>query len=361
VIGTVGSYTGPQSSDFKGTLAVLKAWVSYTNANGGIKGHPIKLVSADDQTNPALALSAVQSLVQTSHVIALVGEGSEVDSAWSTYIEQAGVPVVGGFASSSTFDSNPDFFTAGTTIVQQTFGETQIAKTAGVTKLGFLYCAEVAACQQAVPLIRADSQKNGLDLVYTASVSASAPNYAAQCLAAKDAGVDGLSIGESAEPALRIAESCYQQGYAPLEVGNADSSAESWLKTPAFSRFVGVSPDVPFVDTSLPATRAFHAAVQKYAPSVLTNDPGLGQDDLNTWAAGELFAAAAMAGNLGDNPTPAQVKAGLYKLQGTTLGGLTPPLTFTAGNANPVACYFEIGIQNGQFTEPNGTKFACPS
>ncbi len=72
-------------------------------------------------------------------------------------------------------------------------------------------------------------------------------------------------------------------------------------------------------------------------------------------------AAAAKAGNLGANPTPSQVKSGLYALSGATLGGLTPPLTFKSGAPNPVHCYFQLGIKNGQFTEPNGTRYSCPT
>jgi branched-chain amino acid transport system substrate-binding protein len=79
------------------------------------------------------------------------------------------------------------------------------------------------------------------------------------------------------------------------------------------------------------------------------------------WAGGMLFAAAAKAANLGDNATAAQVYTGLYALQGDTLGGLAPPLTFHQGQPTSVNCWFYSVINNHQFTSPYGTAPTCAS
>jgi branched-chain amino acid transport system substrate-binding protein len=77
------------------------------------------------------------------------------------------------------------------------------------------------------------------------------------------------------------------------------------------------------------------------------------------WAAGLLFEAAAQAGHLGDNPTPAQVLDGLYALKGETLGGLTAPLTFKKGKATSLPCWFYYQVKDGKFTTPFGEHPTC--
>jgi branched-chain amino acid transport system substrate-binding protein len=64
---------------------------------------------------------------------------------------------------------------------------------------------------------------------------------------------------------------------------------------------------------------------------------------------------------LGNSPTAAGVRAGLYALHGSTLNGLTPPITYTQGlnpNAN-LNCFMVMKIVGGKFTEPQGLKTSC--
>src|SRR5262245_36353309 len=57
VIGNIGSNSGQASSTFAAAKPALEAWASWTNAHGGIDGHQIKVVYADDQNQPSLGLS----------------------------------------------------------------------------------------------------------------------------------------------------------------------------------------------------------------------------------------------------------------------------------------------------------------
>ena len=57
----------------------------------------------------------------------------------------------------------------------------------------------VLAVRQAVPFYQSVAKKFGVDLVYNAAVSGSAPNYLAQCLAAKSAGATGLFVASTSD------------------------------------------------------------------------------------------------------------------------------------------------------------------
>jgi hypothetical protein len=122
--------------------------------------------------------------------------------------------------------------------------------------------------------------------------------------------------------------------------------------------FLDADDQFPFFDTSTPATQAFQAAIKQYAPGLGSQR---GSFAAHVWVSAELFAAAVKAA--GNGPiTPASVKSGLYALPaGTTLGGLSAPLTFTKGASKPnqVTCYFVWGNKDGHPIEPQGLKTSC--
>lgn len=57
--------------------------------------------------------------------------------------------------------------------------------------------------------------------------------------------------------------------------------------------------------------------------------------------------------------SPAKVKAGLYALKGTTLGGLSPKLNFVKGKVTSVPCWFVVQIENKKETTPAGVQPQC--
>ena len=73
----------------------LEAWADWTNANGGINGHQVKLIAMDTGFNPSTALAEVKQLVEQDHIIALVGEQTSFDATFATYLQQKGIPAVG--------------------------------------------------------------------------------------------------------------------------------------------------------------------------------------------------------------------------------------------------------------------------
>ena len=99
-------------------------------------------------------------------------------------------------------------------------------KQAGAKKFGQIYCAEAVQCQEAVPLIKAAGAKIGLDDVFNAQILATAPNYLAQCVAARQNQVQAVFIGDGAPIIAKVGEDCAKQGYTPTYVieGNSVSS-----------------------------------------------------------------------------------------------------------------------------------------
>ena len=96
--------------------------------------------------------------------------------------------------------------------------------------------------------------------------------------------------------------------------------------------------------------------------------PGVASDGATSqaWVAGEMLRSAIESLGAGDaaagDVTTDLVYRGLANLKGTTLDGLTAPLTFSAGQAKAPEnnCYFPVMLtQDKGFVAPNGSKPTC--
>jgi branched-chain amino acid transport system substrate-binding protein len=353
VIGDLCSCTGPEASTISQTTDVVNAWAKSVNAKGGLNGHQVQIVVKDDGYNPATSLADAQSLVQQSHVIAIF-DNSDEDQAWETYIQTAKVPVLGATESDAGY-KNSDFFPPGGTFNYSDGAGAVAASKAHLKKEAILYCVEVAICQESSQEAKVLLPKVGMQLIYSTGISFSAPNYSAQCLAAKQSGADSLAVGDASAIVTKVAQDCATQGFTPTELSADGSVAIAWLTVPAMNGNIDVQGDIPwFVHNSI--TKPMYAALNKYAPGVTTG-PNFGEVVVQSWAAAvELELASA---KLGAHPTSAQVLQGLYALKGTTLRGLSAPITFHKGGTASNPCFFEMGIKNSKFVTLNGGKYFC--
>ena len=70
-IGTID--TKQPGTDFSDGPNMITAYYNCVNANGGINGHPVKLFVEYDQTQPAQIAAAAKKLIQSDHVVGIVG------------------------------------------------------------------------------------------------------------------------------------------------------------------------------------------------------------------------------------------------------------------------------------------------
>ncbi len=360
-IGALGSYTGPQAPSLGAMDDTIKAWASYTNARGGINGHPVQLTVYDDQNDPTKARTFAQKLIEQDHVVAIVGSASLVTDGWAKVAQDAGVPVIGSIDFQPEYATNPDFFATGGQIPALVYGALKAAKTTGVTKVGVLPCAEASACTQFAGLFTAIGKIVGLPVVFNQKITVSQPSYQAVCLAARDNGVDGLATLENDTTVVKVANHCAQQGYRPIQINVAATAGSAWVGETNLEGAVSAHSDaVPSAD-QVPEIKIMNAALDQYAPGVRTGAQ-YNVLDSSAWAGGQLFKLAAENAKLTPTSTPADVITGLYQLKDETLNGLTPPLTYAQGKAAFVTCWFTQQIKNGKFTAlDNGTTQCIPA
>lgn len=361
-IGIICSCTGALASSMSSSPATYQAWADEVNANGGINGHKVEVISKDDALNPGTALTEAHELIDTDHVVALVDSSTE-DASWSSYASQKGVPIVGGDAQSTLQLTDSNLYAAGETIDGFFVTYAYAAKKVGADNIGNLYCAESPSCAQAVTLLKNTAKALNLTVGYVTQISASQPSYTADCLAAKQAGVTGLLVGEAVSTVQVVAQQCSAQGYFPWYIEGDGAISKSFVNAPGLDKnFIGFEQDVPFFLNDTPGTQLMNTSLQKYAPSVVSSS-NYGEENTQMWVSGLLFQEAAKKANAGKNGpiTSAEIISGLHMISNDTLGGMAPPLTFKANQPNPVHCWFYVGIQNNKFTAPNGATPSCPS
>lgn len=94
---------GTDSTDSSQTLSLagaadgFQAWADYTNAHGGILGHPVKIIRCNDQNTPDGDTACARQLIQDPSVLAVAGsESGEISAAGEPLLSAAGLPYVCG-------------------------------------------------------------------------------------------------------------------------------------------------------------------------------------------------------------------------------------------------------------------------
>jgi branched-chain amino acid transport system substrate-binding protein len=215
-IGILGSFTGAAASGFTGLQPGVIARIKVANAAGGINGHQIEWVAADDQSTPAGALAAVNKLVQQDKVTAIV-EVSSVFYGGSKPAIKSGIPVFGtGFdactcwtdqSATNLFDVNGvgDY-----TLVPTTFGT--IAKALGVSKMGGLSYTTSASSTLSVKAWIRSAQKAGLQTGFSQGIAFGSTDIGPVVLGIKNSGTDGFYMSTIPNSAFAVAGGLAEQG-----------------------------------------------------------------------------------------------------------------------------------------------------
>jgi branched-chain amino acid transport system substrate-binding protein len=248
----------------------------------------------------------------------------------------------------------PNAFTTATTFGAVVDEQVLGAKAAGATTLAVAACAEVDSCSQAEPVFAADAKALGLGYTGLVKVSSTAADYTAECIKFVQDGVDFVQISAAGAVGARMWSDCADQGYTGIFGASAGSVAGDLLKVDGIKLAGGLNGFPWWVDDA--PVKAFRDAMEAGGVSA---DEYSSPTATGLYAALELFAKANAG--IGENPTKDDALAGMYTLNGETLDGLLPPVTFTSGERAPNrACFWPYTFEDGTFTNPlGGLEYEC--
>jgi branched-chain amino acid transport system substrate-binding protein len=332
----------------------LQAWAAYQNAHGGLNGHPVRIIVADDQGDPGTALTLVKRMVEKDHIITLAGGFiifgfDQIDQ----YMREKNVPMIAGDGIVPQWYNTPVGFPIASHTPIQIVKGIQSFVDQGSTKIGMLYCLELAAICSYLYDYTAKSPV-GKYIVQNYQVSLVAPSYTSQCLRMKAAGIEVVELLMDTAGASRLIQDCANQGFKPkIMLLGLDA-------TPEMPKLAALKDAVVPGATFSPAAGQGVPAIDNYRKQMAIYGPSIGESGVISfaWAAGVMLALVGK--NLSDNPKSEELFEALWKLKNETLGGLIAPVTYPKNKPAVVApCMFLWGVKDGKFSAPRGPKPIC--
>jgi branched-chain amino acid transport system substrate-binding protein len=354
VFGTFGTGSGVIGRAVQPIITADKAWSADVNARGGLAGHPVKLLFGDDGGDPAAALAIAKRMVEQDKVVAFIGTYLVTTTpAVTPYLEQVGVPMIGGPGGNEIEDHSPMVFNPQIGSDEALGHAIHLAVTSqsDKRKMAILYCREASSCKQQRDRALQFASLYGMTIVYEAQVSIAQPDFTAEVISARNAGAEIVTMLTDEQTIVRVARSAHRQGWSPVVTGTYTANAEV-MQQPDAEGVLGMAATVPY--RSSPAMRPYLDAVARYVP-----DGALGGYGATAWVQDKLIERLS-AGFADRNPTTADYLDALYALKGETIGGLVPPITFNKGpHAHVNMCGFPIKVVNAKLTAPLGENYVC--
>ena len=275
-LGNVGTDSGLIGAIFSGAQQALQAWAAYTNAHGGLNGHPVHLFIEDDGGDPSTNQTEVQQEVTQDHVIAFVGNLVPLTASASvSYLQQQNIPVIGGDSASAQWWQSPMYFPQASYIGGEANQSVRAAVAEGYTKMGVLYCIEDPTCTLGYnELIQQGTRR---------------PTGPIRCIRPRSASPSRISPRSASRPAsrgqviyfagdgdslVRLARDCSAQGYKPLYEADSIGVTAAVQADSLLNGLLSTQSSFPWTDSYTPAQAAYQAAMKTYAPSVA----GVGHD-----------------------------------------------------------------------------------
>ncbi len=367
-IGYISDLTGVASSTFADSTGGVQAVVAEVNAHGGINGHPINLVIKDDASSLAGNLSASQALVQNDHALAII-DYSSFAFAGATYLNKAGIPVVGSAFDGPEWASLSNMFTWATPSESPVLGQLhtwtylgKFLKDLGVSSFGGLGYGISPSSTDSILEANQSAQSQGIKVCYTNnSVPFGAVDFTADVLQIKQANCGSVagSFVEASDLALSTAMVQAGLGKVPQVYFTGYDSATT--ATPADSAGFNndyVSASINFSPPTAAGT-AFLNLLKTYDKSYSGGIPDFGLEGATISTQLVMYGL----GLAGANPTSASFSTALRAVSNWTDNGLLiNPASFTgfgtAAMFPQTQCNYYEQLVNGQW-HPYGGGDIC--
>lgn len=197
VIGHFGSMTGNTATFGISTDEGVRLAMEEINAAGGVLGRKIRVVTADTQSKPEEAVTAVQKLINQDRVVALIGEvASSRSIAAAPVAQRRGIPML------SPASTNPKVTQIGDYIFRSCFIDpfqgaamanfaTQVLK---MKRLAILYDVKNDYSIGLREFFSQTVKKNGGEIVADESYGEGDIDFRAQLTKIKNAAPDGIYV-----------------------------------------------------------------------------------------------------------------------------------------------------------------------
>ncbi|RFC42931.1 MAG: branched-chain amino acid transport system substrate-binding protein [Verrucomicrobia bacterium] len=222
-VGEFASLTGATASFGQSSHKGTQMAIDEINADGGVLGRKIRLVTEDDQSRPGEAATVVRKMISRDHIVALLGEVASSRSLEAAPIcQQAGIPMI------SPASTNPKVTEVGDRIFRVCFIDpfqgtvlSKFALSKNWKRVAILTDVKQDYSVGLSQFFKANISANGGEVVSEQSYSSGDKDFKAQLTAIKGAQPDAiLASGYYTEAGLIALQSRELQIAAPLLGGD---------------------------------------------------------------------------------------------------------------------------------------------
>jgi branched-chain amino acid transport system substrate-binding protein len=336
----------------------VKAWADVVNKDGGVAGRPVRVEVADDANDPARHLRLVQEMVEQKRVVAFAGvPATSTQGASVEYLEEKGVPVVGGNLGNFVWGTSPILFPQGIGATQKARMLMHAAAISGKTKFAFLGIPE-SAREMLVKVFKGGvAAEAGIEVVFDAGIPAGASDYSEVCLAARDAGVELMTIAADFNTLANVMESAARtDGFSPTWVMTGTGTSQKILDLAGehAEGAIGLCRTVPWMADQPADLEVWRAAMKAN---------GLNSDAVTLlgWVSGRILEEALR--RIDGEISPSAVADVLRSLGGEDLDGLVAPIGFGSSPTEPNPgsnCFWPLVVKNGAWAPAETGRLCLP-
>jgi branched-chain amino acid transport system substrate-binding protein len=335
-VGLIDDTNGQAPTTSIARVAAFQAVVNWANANGGVNGHPINLVTQLDSSTPTANLTAAQSLVQNKGATVIV-EISNAMAGGASWLSSNGTPVIAAPSLSPVVSQYRTFFTPnGGYNTNPTLWNTDVAtffKKIGVKKIGSLSSNSTASAQIASDVVNS-APLVGLKKGYIdTNVPQGNTNWTPYVLGFQNTNTDSIEthLSDSTGTLLFLAAAA-QQGLK-LKVLSPVLYNTATLNNPASNGLMqGIYTYTQYdPSTSKAPIKKMQGILSQYGDAANSTFPG--SNEVSGYGVGLLLLEALRVG--GVNPTSASVLKNLSHVRNWPSGGIYGrPINFTLEHTN---------------------------
>jgi branched-chain amino acid transport system substrate-binding protein len=330
-IGNTAPYSGPVSA----ASTVAKSMAAYfdkVNAEGGVNGRKITLLSVDDGYSPPKAVEETRRLVDNEHVLLMLGSvGTPSQLAVRRYLNQAKVPQLFTASGSAAFydpqtspwsmSSTPSYYAEGKLIAKH------LSKTMPGVAIAVLFQNDDFG-KEFVRGIK-EELTDGAKIVVETSYESTDPTVDSQILTLQASGAKVLALMATQKAAAQGIRRAYDSGWKPkIVLPSVIASIAAVLQPAGFEKSTGVIAATYRKETSDPHWAQDPAVIEylewfkKYNTKV---DPGDSAAAIGGYISAQLMVAILK--DCGDELTRENVMKHATNMKGVRLPILLDGIT----------------------------------
>lgn len=356
-LGQVGTISGPIPGLSQTAVDGVRAYVAYRNANGGVCGRELQLLSGDDRLDTGQ--NRAEHARMADQVFGFVGGWSVVDDGGASVLAGTNIPDVGiaitdtRAALANNFSSNPIDLQGGSGAIAVL---EHMVSTYQPSSAAVVWGAQATARARAQGYVR-DLEALGVTVSVQREVQVTETNYVPVAQEIENQGAELVITALELTGISRLAQAFQQVGYLPeVPFYGAQTYGDRFLELAgdaAEGTILGITHPIIEEAGSGGPLDAFVEWTERVNPGA--------QVDFFTfqgWVAADMFADAIEAA--GPAPTRDAVLQVLSTYTRFDADGLVAPFD-PAGKRNS-DCFLVVTVRDGQWARvhPQGGGFACP-